>query len=265
MRSPKVVNGLGLGFVGAIVFWLAVNFVKDPQYFLNIGLNGLTRGAIYAVVALGYTLVYGILQLINFAHGDVFALSGLVASTVMLSWLGITAASSNLALVGAILVTLLVTVPLFAVFNGTIERIAYKPLRNAPRLAPLITAVGMSFIVFNISLAVYDVDYKSGSDLIPQGTAFSIGDVAHLLEARDLARDHRAHAHRAELVRALDQAREGHACRRPGHGGVGDDGDRRQPDDLRHVLPRGVARSGRRARLLPRVPGALRHRASSSG
>ncbi len=177
MRSPKVVNGLGLGFVGAIVFWLAVNFVKDPQYFLNIGLNGLTRGAIYAVVALGYTLVYGILQLINFAHGDVFALSGLVASTVMLSWLGITAASSNLALVGAILVTLLVTVPLFAVFNGTIERIAYKPLRNAPRLAPLITAVGMSFIVFNISLAVYDVDYKSGSDLIPQGTAFSIGDV----------------------------------------------------------------------------------------
>jgi branched-chain amino acid transport system permease protein len=177
LRSPKVVNGLGLGFVGAIVLWLAINFVKDPQYFLNIGLNGLTRGAIYAVIALGYTLVYGILQLINFAHGDVFALSGLVASTVMLSWLGITAASSNVALVGAILVTLAITVPLFAVVNGTIERIAYRPLRNAPRLAPLITAVGMSFIVFNISLALYDVGYYSGSDLIPQGTAFSIGDV----------------------------------------------------------------------------------------
>jgi branched-chain amino acid transport system permease protein len=177
MRSPKVVNGLGLGFVAAIAFWLAVNFVKDPQYFLNIGLDGLTRGAIYGVVALGYTLVYGILQLINFAHGDVFALSGLVASSMMLSALSITASSSNAALVGGILVTLLVTVPLFAVFNGTIERIAYRPLRNAPRLAPLITAVGMSFIVFNISLAIYGVGYKSGSDLIPQGTAFSIGDV----------------------------------------------------------------------------------------
>jgi branched-chain amino acid transport system permease protein len=177
LRSPKVVNGLGLGFVAAIVFWLAVNFVKDPQYFLNIGLNGLTRGAIYAVVALGYTLVYGILQLINFAHGDVFALSGLVASTMMLSVLNVTASSGNGALVLGILVTLAVTVPLFAVFNGTIERIAYRPLRHAPRLAPLITAVGMSFIVFNISLALYGVDYKSGSTLIPQGVAFSIGDV----------------------------------------------------------------------------------------
>src|SRR5262245_6823720 len=119
LRSPKVVNGLGLGFVAVIVLWLAVNFLKDPQYFLNIGLNGLTRGSIYAVVALGYTLVYGILQLINFAHGDVFALSGLVASTVILSWLGITAASSNVVLVGAIVVTLAITIPLFAVFNGT--------------------------------------------------------------------------------------------------------------------------------------------------
>ena len=64
-------------------------------------------------------------------------------------------------LVGAVAVTLLVTVPLFAVINGTIERVAYRPLRNAPRLAPLITAVGMSFIVFNISLALYGVEYKS--------------------------------------------------------------------------------------------------------
>jgi branched-chain amino acid transport system permease protein len=74
-------------------------------------------------------------------------------------------------------VTLLVTVPLFAVINGTIERVAYRPLRNAPRLAPLITAVGMSFIVQNVSLGIYDVDYESGSDLIPQGDAFSIGDI----------------------------------------------------------------------------------------
>jgi branched-chain amino acid transport system permease protein len=177
LRTPRVVDLLGLLFVAAIVLWLAVNFVKDPTYFLNVGLDGLTRGAVYGVVALGYTLVYGILQLINFAHGDVFALSGLVASTMMLSVLSVTPASNNAAVVGAIVVTLLVTVPLFAVVNGSIERVAYRPLRNAPRITPLITAVGMSFIVQNVSLALYGVDYESGSNLIPQGTAFSIGDV----------------------------------------------------------------------------------------
>ena len=177
LRTPRVVDLLGLLFVGVIVLWLAVNFVKDPTYFLNVGLDGLTRGAVYGVVALGYTLVYGILQLINFAHGDVFALSGLVASTMMLSVLSVTPASNNAAVVGAIVVTLLVTVPLFAVVNGSIERVAYRPLRNAPRITPLITAVGMSFIVQNVSLALYGVDYESGSNLIPQGTAFSIGDI----------------------------------------------------------------------------------------
>jgi branched-chain amino acid transport system permease protein len=177
MRSPNVVNGLGLGFVGVIVLWLAVNFFKDPTYFLNVGLDGLTRGTVYGVVALGYTLVYGILQLINFAHGDVFALSGLVASTMMLSVLSIDTGSSNAVVAGAVVVTLLVTVPLFAVINGSIERVAYRPLRNAPRVAPLITAVGMSFIVQNVSLALYGVDYESGSELIPQGVAFRIGDV----------------------------------------------------------------------------------------
>ena len=177
MRSPRLVNGLGFGFVAVIVLWLGINFVKDPTYFLNVALDGVTRGSIYGVVALGYTLVYGILQLINFAHGDIFALSGLVASTVMLSMLNITPGSSNAAVAGAVVVTLLITVPLFAVINGTIERIAYRPLRHAPRVAPLITAVGVSFMTFNISLGLYGVDYESGSELIPQGVAFRIGDV----------------------------------------------------------------------------------------
>ena len=177
LRSPKVVNGIGLGFVGVIVVWLVVNFVKGPEYFANVALDGLTRGSIYGVVALGYTLVYGILQLINFAHGDVFALSGLVASTLLLSVFDISPTSSNLAVAGAIAVTLAITVPLFAIINGSIERVAYRPLRNAPRLAPLITAVGMSFIVSNVALGLYGVDYESGSDLIPQGDAFTIGEI----------------------------------------------------------------------------------------
>jgi branched-chain amino acid transport system permease protein len=178
LRSPKAVNALGLLFVLAIVFWLAVNFVKEPQAFLNIGLDGMTRGLVYGVVALGYTLIYGILQLINFAHGDVFALSGLVASTFLLSIFGLTGTSSYATVAIAIFVSLLVIIPMFAVINGTIERVAYRPLRHASRLTALITAVGMSFIVQNVSLAIYGVDYESGSQLIPQGAAITIGNVA---------------------------------------------------------------------------------------
>jgi branched-chain amino acid transport system permease protein len=177
LRDPRVVNGIGLGLVALVGVWLVVNFIKGPQEFVNVALDGLTRGSIYGVVALGYTLVYGILQLINFAHGDVFSLSGLVASTMLLTVLGLTGDSSNLVVVGGIVVTLAVTIPLFAVVNATIERVAYRPLRHAPRLTPLITAVGMSFIVSNISLALYGVDYESGSDLIPQGAAFTIGEI----------------------------------------------------------------------------------------
>ncbi|HEU4973289.1 MAG TPA: hypothetical protein VFT35_15325, partial [Gaiellaceae bacterium] len=118
LRNPKVVNGIGLGLVALVGVWLLVYFVKGPEEFVNVALDGLTRGSIYGVVALGYTLVYGILQLINFAHGDVFALSGLVASTMMLSVLSIDPGSSNAAVAGAVVVTLLVTIPLFAVING---------------------------------------------------------------------------------------------------------------------------------------------------
>src|SRR6187455_2270869 len=126
MRSPKVVDGLGLGFVAVIVLWLAVNFFKDPTYFLNVGLDGLTRGTVYGVVALGYTLVYGILQLINFAHGDVFALSGLVASTVIISVLGLDVNSSTIAVIGGLAFTLVVIMVGFSLFNASIERVAYR-------------------------------------------------------------------------------------------------------------------------------------------
>ena len=78
LRKSGVTSLIGLGLLALVGIWLVVNFFKDPTEFINVGLIGLTNGAIYGLVALGYTLVYGILQLINFAHGDVFALSGLV-------------------------------------------------------------------------------------------------------------------------------------------------------------------------------------------
>ena len=162
-----------------LVFWVAVNFVKTPSEFVNVLLIGLTNGAVYALVALGYTIVYGILQLINFAHGDIFALSGLVAFTVMVERFNVTPADSAVLVGIGIVGTLVITMAFFALINTTIEFIAYKPLRNAPRLAPLITAIGVSFIIQNVGLALYGVDYRSASGLIPRTPAFTIGDISY--------------------------------------------------------------------------------------
>ncbi len=177
VRGSSLIDAIGLLLLAAVVVWLALEFFEDPTRFLNITIIGATNGAIYGLVALGYTLVYGILQLINFAHGDVFALSGLVASTMIVSVFDLDAETGALMVVFGLLVTLAVTIPLFAVLNGTIERVAYKPLRRAPRLAPLITAVGVSFIVQNVSLALYGVDFESVPNFIPRTDAITLGDV----------------------------------------------------------------------------------------
>jgi branched-chain amino acid transport system permease protein len=178
-RRPALLSAIGLGLVALVVLWLVVNFLKDPSHFVNVFLTGLTVGAVYALVALGYTLVYGILQLINFAHGDVFALSGLVAFTLLFDVLNVAGESATLVSVGAIVVALLIAMPLFAAINATIEFVAYRPLRHAPRLAPLITAIGMSFIIQNVALYFYDVDAHGASQLIPRSDVFSVGGVAY--------------------------------------------------------------------------------------
>lgn len=179
LRTANITDLIGLSLAGLLVLWLVINFVKAPTEFVNIALIGLTNGTIYGLVALGYTLVYGILQLINFAHGDVFALSGLVASTVIVSVLGLDESSSVLMIVGGLLVTLLVIMTGFALFNAGIEKVAYRPLRNAPRLAPLITAVGVSFIIQNIGLAMYGVNYRTVPNFIPRTDVISIGGITY--------------------------------------------------------------------------------------
>jgi branched-chain amino acid transport system permease protein len=179
LRSSSVSDTIGLALVGVVLLWLLINFVKTPAEVINVCLIGLTNGAIYGVVALGYTLVYGILQLINFAHGDVFALSGLFASTVIISLLGLDKDSSVIVIVGGLLVALVVVMSVFAVVNATIERIAYRPLRHAPRVAPLITAIGVSFIVQNVALAFYDVNYRTVPQFIPRTNVFEIGGVSY--------------------------------------------------------------------------------------
>ena len=176
---PRTVVGwLGLAFVGLIVFWLGANLVNDTSEFFNVFFIGLTNGAVYALVALGYTLVYGILQLINFAHGDVFALGGLVSSSVILTWFGVGGDSDTGITILAVAVALVVAILFSSTLNVGIELVAYRRLRNAPRLAPLITAVGMSFILQDVGLVKWGVEYQTVDPLIPNTVAFSIGDVA---------------------------------------------------------------------------------------
>jgi branched-chain amino acid transport system permease protein len=160
-----------------LVVWLVVNLVKEPSYFVTISFIGLTNGAVYALVALGYTLVYGILELINFAHGDVFMLGGLISATMLITVFGLTENSSTGAVVVALLGSLAVAMVACGVINATIEFVAYRPLRGAPRLAPLITAIGMSFILQNVAIFFYDTGYTGLPRVLPHGSVFSVGGV----------------------------------------------------------------------------------------
>ena len=113
--------------------------------------NALTLGAIYALIALGYTMVYGIIELINFAHGDVFMVGSFVSLWLLADFFGLRGPINNPAeLVGVLVVAFVFSMVVMGVVGVVIERFAYRPLRNAPRLAPLITAIGVSFILQNI-------------------------------------------------------------------------------------------------------------------
>jgi branched-chain amino acid transport system permease protein len=179
---------LGVLFVILVLFWTVKNYLvlRDDGRgydFFNVFLIGLTTGSVYALVALGYTLVYGILQLINFAHGDVFALSGLFASTWIVSIFHLDEQSAALVIIGGLFATFVIATVFGALLNTSIEFLAYRRLRSAPRLAVLITAVGMSFIVQNISLAVYGVNYRSVPPLIPESNVFEFRGVHYAWEA----------------------------------------------------------------------------------
>src|ERR1700686_3483405 len=113
------------------------------RYFVEQMTLGLTNGAIYALIALGYTMVYGIIELINFAHGDVYTL-GTFFSLAILALLGVTGIVTGPMLIVVVAVTILGAMLLCGLTGVIIERLAYRRLRNAPKLAPLITAIGMS-------------------------------------------------------------------------------------------------------------------------
>jgi branched-chain amino acid transport system permease protein len=136
------------------------------EQFLQTIVIGLSNGLIYALVALGYTLVYGILQLINFAHGDVFMLGSMLALSALV-FFGIEPGGDLLQTAAFILLVLVITMVITATLNVSIERFAYRPLRNAPKLAPLISAIGMSFILQNVGLLWLGPANLGFPDVIP--------------------------------------------------------------------------------------------------
>jgi branched-chain amino acid transport system permease protein len=177
-RSPLAVlneNILWLLFGAALVYY----FATDPKQTLEDVKTGLSNGTIWALIALGYTLVYGIIELINFAHGEVFMIGSFVCVSIWAT-LGVTEATATGGTILAILVGLVIAMVASGTLNVMIERVAYKPLRNAPKLAPLITAIGMSFILQNVGL-LWRPTPDSVPDLIgSQKEVFSIFDVGVL-------------------------------------------------------------------------------------
>jgi branched-chain amino acid transport system permease protein len=167
-----------LGRYGLIIVLLilpvafAVDDLRVEGDLSRIGNNfvaGISNGAIWALVAIGYTLVYGIIELINFAHGDVFMIGSFVSAGLW-GTLGLTTATGVAGLVLGLAITLVVAAAASGSLNTMIERVAYRPLRGAPRLAPLITAVGFSFILQNVGLLWRGGSQQGIPDLISSQT-----------------------------------------------------------------------------------------------
>src|SRR3954468_1181642 len=140
--------------------------------FLQQLINGLTLGCVYAVVALGYTMVYGIIQLINFAHGEVVMIGCMVAFSVIVAL-----ANSGMPPLVVVGIGIAAAVPVCMAVGYVVERVAYRPLRNAPRLAPLITAIGVSIILQHLALLVWSRNIIAFPQII-ELKLYHIGDSA---------------------------------------------------------------------------------------
>jgi len=135
------------------------------DYFAQQLINGLVLGSIYGLIAIGYTMVYGIVGMINFAHGDIFMIGGFIAliTFLILVSFGLTAIPLIL------LVVLLVSMAITALYGWTVERIAYRPLRHSFRLAPMLSAIGMSFVLTNYSQVAQGARVKPVPPIITGG------------------------------------------------------------------------------------------------
>ncbi len=163
----RVGRFLGLALLVAVAGWLGWNLVAGPEQFVDVTLAGLRGGALYALLALGYTLVYGIIGLINFAHGDLFMLAAVFTSILLAERLGVVSPGARgwaLAVV-----VLVVVMALGAGLNLTAERLVFRRLRTAPRLASLIAAVGLSFLLQWMGLQLNGSGQRIWPAVVPNG------------------------------------------------------------------------------------------------
>src|SRR3954466_9117871 len=145
------------------------------EYFLQQLINGLTLGSIYGLIAIGYTMVYGIIGMINFAHGDIFMVGAFISLIAILA-IGLTASASFALLLFALILVLAIAMILASAYNWTVERVAYRPLRGSFRLAPLISAIGMSIFLQNYVQVKQGARLKPIPPLVPGGfTIFESG------------------------------------------------------------------------------------------
>src|SRR6478609_860196 len=189
--SQRIKQMIGTYGLIAVLLILPVIFaiqdLSDQGNLTRLGENlvaGLSNGAIWALVAIGYTLVYGIVELINFAHGEIFMIGSFISAS-FIATLGLTIDSAAVPVFFGLLVTLVVAMVGSGTLNVLIERVAYRPLRSAPKLAPLITAVGMSFILQNVGLLWKGGNQQGVPDLVDaQHTLFTLFGVT--IEHADL-------------------------------------------------------------------------------
>jgi len=165
---------IGYAILVGVAVWILINFLDQPTQCFSVLLIGLNNGALYALVALGYTLVYGIIELINFAHGDLFMLGTVFSANFLVNWMGFDSPGVNATL--ALVLTFVVTMTFCALINMSAEFFAYRRLRRAPRLAPLITAVGLSFVFQNIGLKWNGSTPRQWNSVISTG-GFTVGRV----------------------------------------------------------------------------------------
>jgi branched-chain amino acid transport system permease protein len=173
LGRPRANTVGALLVLGLLAFWLLENFIRTPTIFLSLVLVGVTTGCIYALLAMGYTLIYGILDTINFAHGEVFIFGAMIsASIARYSSLGNASPATQVLVLTLMLVS---AAGLSAAMSGATELVVFRPLRDAPRVAPLIASIGVVFILENILLV-----WQSGNSfnvidpVLPGGQIFRL-------------------------------------------------------------------------------------------